>query len=382
MSIYGPAWLEVELSAIQKNLRACQNFVKNAKVLAVIKADAYGHGAVEVAKTMEAENVDYFGVATVFEAIELRNHGIKTPILVFSVTPKPFAEEAIKKGITLTVSDLDMARHIESTGSELKIRPIVHIKVETGMTRLGFSTDNLSDMMAVCDMDVHVEGLFTHFAKADSPDFSFTEVQARRFMKVADELSKAGYNIEIKHMSNSAAMMRCPDYNLDMVRAGGILFGHFCLGHFMEKPFEVKRAMSIRAVLTHINEVEARTGVSYGHLYETKRHSFIGVLPIGYTDGISRRNTNQTSFLLRGKRVPQIGLMCMDQMMIDVTDVACEVGDVVTLLGEDGEEITLEERAGDAGIGKAELFACIGRRLPKVYFVEGHYKNIVNYLLQ
>jgi alanine racemase len=382
MTIYGPAWLEVDLDVIRFNIKSCKSYVK-AKLLAVVKADAYGHGAVEVARIMEEEGVDYFGVATIFEAIELRNHGIKIPILVFSITPKNFIREALLNDITLTVSDLEMARYIEFEGIKVKIMPKVHIKLNTGMNRLGFSCDDINAIESVTKMNLNVEGMFTHFAKADSPEFSDTDNQAKKFNDVSEELSRRGVTIEIKHISNSAAMMRASKYDLDMVRAGGILYGHFCLKHFMDKPpFEVKRAMSIRAVLSHINEVQADEGVSYGWLYKTDKPSRVGVLPIGYTDGISRRNTNQTSFLLNGKRVNQVGLICMDQMMIDVTGINCEPGDIVTLLGKDQDEISLDERARDAGIGKAELFAGIGRRLPKVYFVEGHYKKILNYLLQ
>lgn len=379
MKNYGPAWIEVDLDVIRQNVVSCQSFLKT-KLLAVVKADGYGHGAIEVAKIMEEEAVDYLGVATIFEALELRKHNIKMPILVFGITPKSFLSEAIENGITLTVTDLASAQNIERLGRELKKRPKVHLKINTGMNRLGFPANNIQEMVCLCKMDLNVEGIYTHLALADTPDEKPTLDQAQLFSKVLEALEAKGIHFSIRHLANSAAMMRNDAYHLDMVRAGGILYGHFCLGHFMKvPPFEVNRALSIKAVLSHINDVEQGQGVSYGWLYHAPSKKRIGVLPIGYTDGIDRRNTNQTSFILNGKRVDQVGLICMDQMMIDVTDVPCEVGDVVTLLGD---EISLEERAGDAGIGKSELFAGIGRRLPKVYFVKGTYKKVVNYLLQ
>lgn len=381
MNIYGPAWVEVELEAIRRNVQSCQNYI-NTKLLAVVKADGYGHGAVMIAKVMEEEKVDYLGVATIFEGLELRKHGIKMPILVFQDTPLQFIDQGVLNDLTLTVSSIECARHIEFIGQKLSKLPKIHVKLETGMTRLGFSCTCVDHIESVCKMKLNVEGLYTHFAMADSLDFEHTDEQAKKYMAVVDQLNDRGITFNIKHVSNSAAMMRTSDYHFDMVRAGGILYGHFCLGHFVDTPpFEVERAMSIRSVLSHINDVKAETGVSYGWLYKTEKPASIGVLPIGYTDGISRRNTNKTSFLLRGQRVKQVGLICMDQLMIDVTDIRCEVGDVVTLLGCDGDEITLNERAGDAGIGKCELFAGIGRRLPKVYFKNGNYFKTINYLL-
>lgn len=386
MKYYGPAWVEVDLETIRNNINACQLFLRGkTKILAVVKADGYGHGAVEVAKVLEEELVDYLGVATIFEALELRQNGINMPILIFGYTPNDFVKDAIKADITLTIYNYEMAKHIAEEGQELGIVPVVHMKVDTGMTRLGFKDDDESvlEIKHITKLKLDVEGLYTHFAKADSSDLTDTHIQAKRYLEFIDKLDSEQITFAIKHICNSAGTMVLPEYHLDMVRVGGILYGHFCLGHYLENPpFEVSRAISIKAVLANIIEVAPDTGVSYGWLYKTNRRSRIATIPIGYTDGISRNNSNQTSFLLNGERVNQVGLICMDQMMIDVSDVDCHIGDVVTLLGVDREEITLNERAGDAGIGKCELFAGIGRRLPKVYFVKDTYKKNVNYLLQ
>lgn len=390
MNIYGPAWAEVDLDAIAHNSKEVKKFVlnnkKDTKVLAVVKADGYGHGAVEIAKTMSENGIDYFGVATIFEALELRKGGIEKPILNFSYTPDNCIEVAVKNHITINVYDYNMAKKIEEAGLKLGIIPKIHIKIDTGMARLGFlpNDNSIDEIEKITKLKLHVEGIFSHFALADSKDKENTIKQADKFIWVLDELEKRNITFEIRHICNSAAMMELPQYYFDMVRAGGILYGHFCLLHYMDKcPFPIKQALSIRAVLSNFNEVEAGTGVSYGWMYTTDKKSVIGTIPIGYTDGINRKNTNNAEFLIKGKRVKQVGLICMDQMMIDVTDIEdLKIGDIVTLLGRDGEEvITLEERAKAASIGKCELFAGIGRRLPKVYFKGGKYYSTVNYLL-
>jgi len=387
--IYGSAWEEVDLDVIKSNTKNVANFVheKNSKtkVLAVVKADGYGHGAVEVARTME-DIVDYFGTATIFESLELRKEGINIPILNFSYIPQKFLEQAVKNNITITTYDYEYAKLIEFYGEKNGVLPKIHIKVDTGMSRLGYlpTDEAANEIEKICSLKLNVEGIFSHFAKADSPEKEATKMQAKRFFDFIKELEFRKLNFEIKHICNSAAMMEFPEYYLDMVRAGGILYGHFCLGHYVEKsPIEVQRALSIRTILSSKKTVDANTGVSYGWLYTTERESIIGAIPIGYVDGISRKNTNNAEFLINGKRVKEVGLMCMDQMMIDITEIDdAKIEDVVTIIGRDGEEeITLEERAKAGATGKCELFAAIGNRLPKVYFKNGEYYKTLNNLL-
>lgn len=385
-----PAWIEVDLDAIKFNAENVVEFVRGnnskTKVLGVIKADAYGHGAIEVAKIMIESGINYFGVATIYEALELRNSGIKDfPILNFSYTPPAFYEKAIKNNITMTVYSYEMAKEINKIGQEIGIIPKIHIKVDTGMARLGFlpNEKNIEEIIKIKNLNIKVEGIYTHFAMADSQDKVHTHNQAKVFMWILDELKNRGVEFEIRHMCNSAAMMEFLEYYLDMVRAGGILYGHFCLMHYMQKsPILVKQCLSIKALLSNYNEFEGNTGVSYGWFYKTNDTQVIGTIPIGYADGISRKNTNNAEFLIKGKRVNQVGLICMDQMMIDITSIeAPKIGDVVTLLGKDGEEIiTLEERAKAASIGKCELFASIGRRLPKLYFKGNEFYKKISYL--
>jgi alanine racemase len=386
---YGPSWMEVQLDAIEKNTRSVKAYVHRqkeaTKVLGVVKADGYGHGAVEVARVMAASGIDYLGVATVYEGLELRKAGIEAPILVFTYTPSNFYAIAIRRNLTLTIYTEDMANDLADVGVMIGQTPQVHLKLDVGMTRLGFPMDDRSieAIDAIHQLPLDIEGIYGHFPLADSEDKTETIAQGEAFKLYLKRLETRGHTYSIRHLSNSAAMMALEDYYFDMVRAGGILYGHFCLGHYMDQsPIGVEQAMSIRSVLSNVNHVKADTGVSYGWLYKTKEDAVIGTLPIGYADGISRRNTNKAEFLLRGQRVKQVGLICMDQMMIDMTVVEeGAIGDIVTLLGRDGQEnITLEERAKSAGIGKAELFASIGRRLPKVYKQGEEVVKVQNYL--
>ncbi|WP_432661904.1 alanine racemase [Wukongibacter baidiensis] len=390
MNVYGPAWAEIDLDAIAYNVHQIKEFVsnnkKNTEILAVVKADGYGHGAVEVAKTMEENGIDKFGVATVYEGIELRKAGIKKSILVLSYTPEIFVREALENNLTLTIYSIPMAKHIELMGKELGVLPRVHIKIDTGMSRLGFlpQEETIDKIKTIVNLSLDVEGIFSHFAKADSKDKTPTHKQAEKFIWILSKLEENGINIRVKHICNSAAMMELPEYYFDMVRAGGILYGHCCLLGYLDKsPIPVKQALSIRAVISNINEYGSGTGVSYGWLYITDRKQKIASICIGYTDGINRKNSNHAEFLFKGKKIKQIGLICMDQMMVDVTDIAdIKIGDVITLLGRDGDDvITLEERADSASIGKSELLAGIGRRLPKVYIKNTEKFKIINYLI-
>lgn len=390
MKIHGPAWLEVEASALAFNVSSVMNHVKQhnekTKVLAVVKADGYGHGAVECARIMAETGVDYFGVATVYEGIELRTSGLEKPILVLGYTPEVFVEEAVVHDLTLTLYDIQMAYIIEGFGLKHGIKPKVHLKVNTGMSRLGFHpyADSVEEIYMIWQLQLDVEGIFTHLAMADSTKTDPTHQQIEKFNRLVSALEKRDVHIPIKHVCNSPGLMRYPEYHFDMVRAGGILYGHDCFSHIFDKGFlPVRQALSIRAVLANVIEVDEDTGVSYGWLYRTSNRQRIGTISIGYTDGISRRNTNKAEFLIHGKRVKQVGLICMDQMMLDLTAVPqAKMGDVVTLLGADKDHIiSLEERAKAAGIGKAELLATIGRRLPKVYKKDGVLYHKINYLI-
>lgn len=390
MKNYGPAWLEIDMDALAFNMRNTKNYVTNTststKVLAVVKADGYGHGALEASKIFMDNGADYLGVATIFEALELRKKGISEfPILNFSYTPENYYVEAVKNNITLTIYTYDMALRLSEIGEALAIKPKVHLKIDTGMSRLGFlpTPENIEVIAEISKLHLEIEGIYSHFATADSSDKKNTHNQAVKFQNFIDELEKLNINFDIKHICNSAAMMELPEYHFDMVRAGGILYGHFCLLHYLNKsPFEVRQALSIRALVSNVNILEPDTGVSYGWFYKTSGVEKIGTLPIGYTDGINRKNTNNAEFLIKGERIKQVGLICMDQMMINLTNIDdVKIGDVVTLLGSDGNEhISLEERASAASTGKCELFAGIGHRLPKVYFKDNQHYKTINYL--
>lgn len=370
------AWMEVDLDALASNARTVMNFVEgnnsNTKVLAVVKADGYGHGAVEVSRVFQREGIDYLGVATANEGIELRNHGITMPILVFGYVYDGLLEMCVLHNLTLTVYDLHRANLIEKIGIKHKRMPKIHIKVDVGMTRLGLpmTEANAKLIGEINAMQIDVEGIYGHFPLADSLDDAQTVIQAKAFETYVQTLREKGIDFDIVHLCNSAGMMRLKAFHFDMVRAGGILYGHYCLRHvILPEIISTKRAMSIRCRVANLIEVAAGRGISYGWKSITEHPSTIAALPLGYTDGIHRTNTNSTQFLCKGTWAKQVGLICMDQMMMDASFVDdVKIGDIVTLLGRDGDkEITLEMRAKDAGIGKCELFAGIGERLTKYY---------------
>lgn len=368
---YYRTYAEIDLNAIEHNIKELKKKIgEGVSVLAVVKADAYGHGAVGVAADIQ-DTVDYFGIAELGEALELREAGVKKPILILSYTSPYQYETLVANDITQTVFNYKDAVAISNAAVKLNKTALVHIALDTGMSRIGFSCDDAS-VETVKNIsllpNIKVEGLFSHFACADSEDRTATEAQLKLFREFSKKLENAGVNIPIKHICNSAGLLTgCEQF--DMVRLGIIMYGLYPEKWVDDGSVNIRPAMRIVSHIIHIKEVPEGTGVSYGHTYFTKGKTRIATVCIGYADGYQRALSNKGRVLINGAFAPIIGRVCMDQLMVDVTGLEnARVGDEVTLLGKDGENvITPEELAQLTGTVNYEVVCQFQKRVAIIH---------------
>lgn len=370
-----PVWVEVELDAIEHNVRILKAIARQgALFMAVVKADGYGHGAVQVAKASLRAGADRLGVALVEEALELREAGVAGPIHILSEIPPqtPEVEACVALGLVPTVATRGIVEMLSAAATAMKRDVKVHVKIDTGMNRLGITAepDAAAGFVkaAAALPGIQVEGIFTHFATADAPDVPFRREQLDRFLDVAAAIDSAGVDVPLKHAANSAATISFPESHLDMVRAGIALYG-LDPSPALRGVADIRPALSWRARISYIKTVPAGQGVSYGLTYTTDRETRIATVPVGYADGYSRLLSNKAEMLVGGVRVPEIGTICMDQLMLDVSAVQrANTGDDVTLIGQDGtERVRAEELAERIGTINYEVVCMIGKRVPRVY---------------
>jgi len=382
----GPA-AEISLSAIGQNLQAIKKIVRNRPVIAVVKADAYGHGAVEVSKRLLKEGISYLAVAYINEAVELRDAGITIPIIVL------FDTEDVKSifdfNLMPVIYDMDNALFLSKEAKKRKISLKVHIKVDTGMGRMGLHGSHIiRDLMKISDMHrLEVAGLLSHFSEADLADRTYAKIQLERFNEIREAVSEKLKRRIFSHIANSAAILSFQEAHLDAVRPGLMLYGYSPFNQ-RENPLPVNAeegktgvysdlklfpAMSIKTRILSIRNVPSRTPISYGRTFITKRPSRIGVIPLGYADGYNRLFSNNADVLVKGKRVPVIGRVCMDLTMTDLTDVkGAKEHDEVVIIGRQGNEsITAEELAFRSNTISYEILTTLGNRSKRTY-VETH----------
>ncbi|EQG24858.1 alanine racemase [Clostridioides difficile] len=379
-----PTWAEINLDNLRFNLNNIKNLLEeDIKICGVIKADAYGHGAVEVAKLLEKEKVDYLAVARTAEGIELRQNGITLPILNLGYTPEEAFEDSIKNKITMTVYSLETAQKINEIAKSLGEKACVHVKIDSGMTRIGFqpNEESVQEIIELNKLEyIDLEGMFTHFATADEVSKEYTYKQANNYKFMSDKLDEAGVKIAIKHVSNSAAIMDCPDLRLNMVRAGIILYGHYPSDDVFKDRLELSPAMKLKSKIGHIKQVEPGVGISYGLKYTTTGKETIATVPIGYADGFTRIQKNP-KVLIKGEVFDVVGRICMDQIMVRIDkDIDIKVGDEVILFGEG--EVTAERIAKDLGTINYEVLCMISRRVDRVYMENNELVQINSYLLK
>lgn len=371
------AWVEVNLFALKENLKKLRDCTSTGTdIMAVIKADAYGHGALKVAHLYRDEGISRFAVALIQEGIELRENGINEQILIIGPILEDEISELIRYNLTPTVSTYYQAKKLNDIVAlhDKNKKLNIHIEIDTGMGRLGFivNGETASDIVKISQLpNISIEGIYTHLATADRlKDLTYVEMQYEKFMTVLQQIEDAGVYIPLKHMCNSAATINFPKKHLDMVRPGTALYGLYPGPEMAVNPkVELIPAMSIKAKLVFIKSVPIGTKISYSGTFETKRPTVIGVVPMGYVDGVSRQLSNKGNVLLHGRRCQIIGNICMDQFMIDITDINNpQIGDEVVFLGRQGKElIAAEEIALLLNTVSVEIVTRLGKRMPIIY---------------
>lgn len=369
---------DIDLDAIRHNMEEMHRLIDpHTKLMAVIKTDGYGHGAIPIAR--ELETLDYvygYAVATEEEALALRADGIKKPILILGYTFPEQYEALLQAQITPAIFTMEAAKLLSEAAGRLQVTAHIHIKLDTGMGRVGFLvSEESADVIAQIAKLPHImiEGMFTHFAKADETDKTSTNRQLSEFLRMAEMLEARGVHIPLKHCSNSAGILDLPQANLDIVRAGITLYGLHPSEEVHLERMDMRPVMSLKSQVAHVKTLPAGYGISYGATYVTPDERRIATIPVGYGDGYARSLSNQGDVLIRGRRAPICGRVCMDQFMVDVTDIpgVC-VGDVVTLIGTDGEaQITLEELGEKSGRFNYEFACDLGKRIPRVFYKGG-----------
>ena len=368
----------ISLDAVEHNFREMRkNIAEETKMIAVIKADAYGHGAVPIAHLIE--DYDYiwgFAAATAEEAIHLREAGITKPILILGIVFDEYFPELVRYEIRPAVCEYEEARKLSDEAVLQKKTVHIHIALDTGMTRIGYADipENAVKIEKVAKIpNLVIEGMFTHFARADETDRSPALVQLDRYLRFAELLEKRGVHIPVRHCSNSAGIIRVPEANLNVVRAGITIYGIYPSEEVERDIVKLIPAMELKSHVSYVKNVERGTAVSYGGTFITERFTRMATIPVGYADGYPRQLSNKGWVLIHGKKAPILGRVCMDQFMVDVTDIPeVKAGDEVTLMGRDGDEFISVEMLGDLSGRFSYEFVCeISKRVPRVYIKDG-----------
>ncbi len=379
-------WAEINIDALISNFREIRRVTdKNSKIMAIVKADAYGHGFLEVAKALVKEGADAFGVALIEEAMQLRNSGFEQPILVLGSIPEEDYQEAIENNISLTVFSMETAMKLSGIAQKCGKIAKIHIKLDTGMSRLGYviGDENESVVEEVLEISklpgVKIEGVFSHFSTSDEEDKSYTLMQLERFKSVCDTLKKKGLLDIICHIANSGAIIMYPDSHMDMVRPGVILYGLYPSNDVDKTKLPLTPVMTLKTKITHIKTLGKGRGISYGKEYITDGPTKVATVPIGYADGYVRSTAKEGMMLVSGQKVRILGRICMDQCMIDVTDVNnINVGDEVIVFSD--KEILADDVAKWTSTINYEVVCLVSKRIPRVYIKNGEAVGKLNFL--
>lgn len=358
-----PAWIEVNLEQFKQNILSIKKYIKNRKICVPIKANAYGHGLIPIAKAAEEAGADYLAVSCLQEGVLLRKANIKNAILTFGPVYKEQVSDFVKYNLELTISSLAKAKLVAQAlpkGRNIKI----HVEIETGMQRTGVRTDTAKELFDFLDSDKRfvINGVYSHLATADHKDSLFTHKQIKKFSDFIQPI-KNRYPEAIIHLANSGGVLYYPESHFDMVRPGKLVFG------YIDDQQKITRSIfSVKAKIAYFKVVMAGEGISYGHTYQTKQNTRIVTVPIGYGDGYRRALSNKIEVLINRKRYPQVGTICMDQFMVDIGGDSAHVGDEVVLIGKQGDqEITLPELAEKCGTISSEILCGFNDRLPHFY---------------
>ncbi len=386
-------WAEIDMDALAHNIKSIQSkLAKGEKVMGVVKADAYGHGDGFVARALQEADFDWFGVSNIEEGMSLRKEGIKKPILILGYTPVDTVQILKDNQITQALIGMEYAEALQSAAKKAGVVVDIHIKLDTGMTRVGFQTDedhfdnSLKELLAVSKMpNLHITGIFTHHAVADAyqaDNPKFTEMQFTRFNKMVQALKASNVDIGIPHCANSATTIAYPEKHLGMCRSGIITYGMLPSGE-CEGMIDIKPLMTLKSTIALVKKVRAGAQLSYGRTYTAETDRLIATVPIGYADGYNRSLSNRARMLVNGHFAPVVGRVCMDQLMLDVTGIPdVKMGDEVVVFGRQGDQVLpIEELADLLGTINYELTCVITKRVPRVYLQGGKIIGIVDHVL-
>lgn len=383
--ILRPAWAEIDLDAIAYNTRNIKQLIGHKDLIAVVKANCYGHGVIDIIPTLLENGVSRFAVAMISEALEIRDNKITAPVMILGFTPLYLGEELINNNIEQTVYDLDYAKELSKIALTLNKKAKIHIAIDTGMGRIGFlpnekSIDNITE---ICSLEgIEVIGIFTHFSTSDEKDKEYSHEQFTKMLSVMDTLKKRGIDIPLKHVANSGAIIDLPDTYLDAVRAGIILYGYYPSDEIDKNNLALKPALTLKATITNVKTLEKDMYVSYGRTFKTSNETIVATIPVGYADGYLRKLAENGKVIIKGEFAPIIGRICMDQFMIDVTNIPdVKIGDEVILLGEkNGLKYNADDMAKKLDTINYEVTCMLKSRLPRVYIKDTHIINVKNHI--
>ncbi len=386
------AWVQVDLDALEHNFKSIKNKLsKDTKLLCVLKADAYGHGAEFLVKEYDKLGADWYGVSNIDEAVQLRKTGTQKPILIFGYTAPEMAEILYRHNISQALFSYSYAEKLHSECKKKNLKLNVHLKIDTGMSRIGFFSQtpgdierSVEEISKIKDFgEFEIEGIFTHFSVADDVTHQkeYTLKQFENFMSVINKLKSRGIEIPLKHCCNSGGIINFPQMHLNMVRAGIILYGLYPSDEVKDK-IDLKPVAQFKTVISQVKTVPKNTSVSYGRTFTSSEEMKIASVSLGYADGYLRCFSNNAEMIVCGKRAPITGRVCMDQLMLDVSDVdEVKEGCTVTVFGEDGEEkISVDELASKIGTINYEVTCLIGKRVPRIYYKNGRITGRLNYI--
>ncbi len=370
--IMRPVWAEINLDTIATNTKNIKKLVGDKELIAIVKADCYGHGAVDVVPTLLENGASRLAVAMLTEAIELRENNINAPIVILGYTPLYLGEELINYDIEQTIYDLDYAKELSKIALSLNKKAKIHIAIDTGMGRIGFlpGDDTVKTINEVYNLEgLEVIGIYSHFSTSDEKDKSYANEQLFKFKKVMADLKALGIEIPLKHISNSGAIIDMPETYLNGVRPGIILYGYYPSKEVSKDNLSVKPALTLKAKVAHVKELHKDMYISYGKTFKTNKKTIVATLPIGYGDGYPRALSENAKVIVNGKFASILGRICMDQCMIDVTDIEnIKTGDEVIILGGEGDlKFNADDMAEALGTINYEILCRIKSRIPRVY---------------
>jgi len=366
-----PVWAEIDLDKLANNMREIKRVCVNKEVIGVIKADGYGHGAIDIYKELQDNGASRFAVAVLSEGIELRKAGLDAPLMILGFTNPNIYNQLLDYDIEQTIYSFQQAEILSRVAVEKNLKARIHIKVDTGMGRIGFlpTREDAKEVYRISKLpNIDIVGLFTHFSSSDEKNKEYTYRQLEQYNKFNVYLKELGIHINFKHVSNSGAIIDLPELQYDAVRAGIILYGYYPSEQINKQALKLEPVMSIKANIVHIKKISEGNFISYGRKFETQKESIIATLSIGYADGFTRLLFEKAKVIIKGKFAPVVGRICMDQCMIDITGIEnVDIGDEVILIGKDefGNEITADDIGNLIGTINYEVVCAISKRVPR-----------------